>query len=113
MVRLVVRGDEAHRRARLPRRARLELLHHAAHMLVDVALARGLERAFAPVELRQRERRHHHLVERGGDAVGRRVLLDHVLRLLVVEREEPLVEALLRREHRVDAEEHVEIPELR
>ena len=109
-----MRGDDADRARRDRRRARrrLELFHHAPDLVVDEALARGLERALAPIDLGEAQRRDEDFVERPRGAVHARMALDHLCRVLGVERQQPLVEALPRRQHRVGTEKHVEVAEL-
>src|SRR5438477_2118144 len=78
MVGVVVRGDDAQGPGRIRRRRRLERLDDTLHVLVDEALARRLERAFAAVDFGEPQRWNDDLVEGPRRALHPRMVLDHL-----------------------------------
>ena len=73
----------------------------------------GASAALVAVGLDQRERRDQQRVEQPRGAVLGGVFLGQRDRLVLVARDQPLVEARFGRQHRLDAEQHIEVAELR
>ena len=126
---LVARGHDAHRRRRpvhhvlrlrrdlvrrfaFHRSAVFQVFDQSADGVEDEALALLFQRARMAVLLGERERRNHHLVIEREQAFLVGEVFGQVLGLVLVHGEQALVEARRRREHRLDAEDHVEVAEL-
>ena len=117
VVGLVVRGDHAYRRNRLVRRlpgfpggffSIFDVIDDAACGVEEEAHVRLVERAGVAVLLGEPERGNHDLAVKREQPFFVGVGFGEVLGVFLVHGDEALVEARLGREHRLDAEQHVE-----
>jgi hypothetical protein len=111
LVGFVARRNDADARARGLLVRRLDLFEDLADGVERETLALGFESALVPVGLDQRERRDQEGLEQPLGAMLGGVFLRERDGLVLVARDQALVEARFRREHRLDAEQYVEVAE--